>query len=336
MSDMIGSVIGVEVAEVSIRAVEVTRGRHQVLVRAGEVLLPAGAARDSEVLDADAVALALTQLWAQAGFRRRKVVLSVANRRLLVREYTAPNLPADQLRAALPYEVEDLLPVPVDRAVLDFYPLTIENQFAKGLLVAGPAEGIEGLIAAFSKARLWVEAVDFLPFGLVRALAKAIPEETGPVAVVAVGEHTTSFAVVVAGVPRYVRIIPVDVLPGLHAMMAAEGGFGDAGPGSTARRVLPFAAVATHDPSLRDLVGRIRETLEFCNRGAGAVAPGRLFLTGSLALVPEVLAALRNGIDIEVLPLVPADVVPMARALSNKNPPASLTGALGVTLGVPK
>jgi type IV pilus assembly protein PilM len=333
MSNMARSVIGVEVAEESIRAVEVTRGRNPVLIAAGEVLLPPGSARDSEVLDADAVALALGQLWAQAGFRRRRVVLSVASRRLLVREYTAPNLPPEQLRAALPFEVEELLPVPADRAVIDFYPLEIQDQTARGLLIAGPAEGIEGLISALRTARLRVGAVDFLPFGLARALARVVPAGSGPVAVVAVGEHTTSFTVAVDGIPQYVRIIPVDVLPGLHAMMAAEGGFGEAGPASTARRALPQAVPAV-DPSLRDLVDRIRGTLEFCDRSEEAISPSLLFLTGSLALVPEVLAALRGGIGIEVRPLVPSDIVPLANRLAEENLPASLTGALGVTLGV--
>jgi len=325
------SVIGVEIAEESIRAVEVTRGRRPSLVAAGEVLLPPGAARDSEVIDGDAVSLALGQLWAQAGFRRRTVVLSVANRRLLVREYTAPNLPATQLRAALPFEVEDLLPVPADRAVIDFYPLAVENQRARGLLVAGAAEGIEGLIAALRKAGLWVDAVDLLPFGLARSVARVVPEGSGPVAVAAVGEHTTSFALVVDGIPRSVRIMPVDVMPGLHAQMALQGAFGEAGPVSTSRRAMHHAG-PTWDASLGDLVGRVRETLEFCNRSAEAISPRQLFLTGSMALVPEVQAALRDGINIDVRPLLPADVVPLARALAAENLPASLTGALGVTL----
>ena len=326
------SVIGVEIAEESIRAVEVTLGRHPSLVAAGEVLLPPGAARDSEVVDADAVALALSQLWAQAGFKRRKVVLSVANRRLLVREYSAPNLPAKQLRKALPYEVQNLLPVASELAVIDFYPLAIENDLATGLLVAGAAEGIEGLIAALEKANLWVDTVDFLPFGLARAVARVVPAGSGPVAVAAVGEHTTSFAVVVDGIPRYARIVSVDVLPGLHARMAAAGEFGEAGPVSMSQRALPSAPVP--DLSLADLVGRIRETLEFCNRSAGGIAPRQLLLTGSLALVPGVQKALREGIAIEVRPLLPVDVVPLASALANQNLPASLTGALGVTLGV--
>lgn len=329
---MAGSIIGLEVAEESIRAVEVRLGRHPTLVAAGEVLLPSGAARDSDVLDAEAVALACSQLWAQSKFKRRKVVLSVANRRLLVREYSAPNLPRDELRAALPYEVQDLLPVPVERAVLDFYPLSIEGNQAKGLLVAGAAEGIEGLIAALRKAKLWVAAVDFLPFGLARAVGIALPPGSGPVAVAAIGEHTTSYVVVTDGVPRYVRIIPAEVLVGLHATMAARGEFGSTGPASTARRgVLEVEPVP--DRSLGELVSRLRETLEFSRRGGG-VSPRKLLITGSLGLVPEIKEALGKALDIEVDTLSPTDVIATSEALAAEGLPASLMGALGVTLEV--
>lgn len=329
---MAAKMIGLELAEESVRAVEVTGGIEPKLVTAGEVLLPSGVARDSEVLDIDAVALALNQLWAQAGFKGRKVVLSVANRRLLVREYTAPNLPPAQLRAALPYEAQDLLPVAAEQAVLDFYPLRIEGKQAKGLLVAGAAEGIEGLIAAVRKAKLWVSDVDFLPFGLARVAGRAVDQGVGPVAVAAVGEHTTSFVVAVDGIPQYVRIIAVDVLPGLHANMAARGDFGKDGPGATARRARPDSPGA--DPSLSDLVGRLNDTLNYCKRGGGHLSPSKLFLTGSLALVPEVKAALADGLGVEVQQLLPAEVVSVSEELKGKDLPASLMGALGVTLGV--
>ncbi len=331
---MASRVIGVEIAEESIRAVEVRAGRSPLLVAAGEVLLPPGAARDSEVLDTEAVVLALNQLWAQAGFRQRNVVLSVANRRLLVREYTAPNLPRAQLMAALPYEVQDLLPVPADRAVIDFYPLSVENRSAHGLLVAGAADGIEGLIAALRAARIRVDAVDFLPFGLARSLARIVPRGSGPMAVAAVGEHTTSFTVVTDGIPGYVRIVPVDVLAGLHALMASAGEFGDGGPSGTAGRGLPGSP--PFDSSLDELVGRIRETIQFCRRGGTAGAPRALFVTGALATVPEVQAALSEGIDLDVHLLLPGDIVPSARRLAGFELPSSLVGALGVTLGVTK
>ena len=63
---MASTLVGLEITEESVRAVEVTRGRTPVLLAAGEVALPKEAARDSEVIDRDVVAMALRQLWATA------------------------------------------------------------------------------------------------------------------------------------------------------------------------------------------------------------------------------------------------------------------------------
>ena len=75
------------------------------------------------MLDPGAVAVALRQLWTGARFKSKDVVLGVASRRILVREYTTQAMRPDLLREALPYQVQDLLPVPASQAVLDFYPL---------------------------------------------------------------------------------------------------------------------------------------------------------------------------------------------------------------------
>ncbi|MBN9170907.1 MAG: pilus assembly protein PilM, partial [Microbacterium sp.] len=60
---MAKTVVGLEITEESVRAVEVTAGRAPALLAFGEVSLPPGAAKDSEILDASAVALAIRQLW---------------------------------------------------------------------------------------------------------------------------------------------------------------------------------------------------------------------------------------------------------------------------------
>ena len=46
---MASTLVGLEITEESVRAVEVKRGRTPVLLAAGEVALPKEAARDSEV-----------------------------------------------------------------------------------------------------------------------------------------------------------------------------------------------------------------------------------------------------------------------------------------------
>ena len=99
------------------------------------------------MLDPGAVAVALRQLWTGARFKSKDVVLGVASRRILVREYTTQAMRPDLLREALPYQVQDLLPVPASQAVLDFYPLSQEGDQVSGLLVAAVTETIEQIIA---------------------------------------------------------------------------------------------------------------------------------------------------------------------------------------------
>lgn len=330
------NVIGVEIAEQSIRAVEITRGRKPMLVAAGEVPLPEGAAKDSEALDPDAVSLALRQLWLQAGLRGKKVVLGVSNRRILVREYVSPRLAPELLKAALPYEVQDLLPVPVEQAVLDFYPVSETETHILGLLVAAVAETVEGLIKTLAAARLRTEAVDFLPFGLARIVRSLGGSSDGEaVAIVSVGEHTTNVVVTVGGIPRFVRIIPVD----LAADLFAPAGLASAAPASpdgwVARRALAGPGpLETADPSLNDLVGRLRSTLRFYAGREGAAPLSRLYLTGAAMTAPGVAAAVASGLDMPVSELGVADVISLSKNIGAMGaPPPSLINALGVALG---
>lgn len=204
--------VALEITEAGVRAVEVTAGRHPVILTAGEVPLPEGAAKDSEILDRDAVAMALQRLWADARISSREVVLGVGNRRILVREHSTHLTNPDHIRQALPFEVQDRLPVPVDQAVLDFVPTRQDEAGVHGLLVAAVAEHMEELVEALAQARLRAVSVDLTAFGHARALAAlCAPGETG--LFLSIGEHTTHIVIATDGVPRFVRVVPIDIVP---------------------------------------------------------------------------------------------------------------------------
>src|SRR4029079_2419991 len=99
---MAKTVVGLEVTEESVRAAEISVGRTPQLIAYGEVPLPPEAARDSEVIDSGAIAVALRQLWIGAHIKSKNVGLGVASRRILVREYTTQAMRPDLLREALP------------------------------------------------------------------------------------------------------------------------------------------------------------------------------------------------------------------------------------------
>ncbi len=88
---MASKVVGLDIGTSGVRAAELSLGKAAAtLERFGQVALPPGAVRDGEVVDTDAVAAAIKQLWAQAKFSTKKVVVGVANQKVVVRQATFP------------------------------------------------------------------------------------------------------------------------------------------------------------------------------------------------------------------------------------------------------
>lgn len=336
---MAKTIVGLEITEESVRAAEVTLGRRPQVVAYGEVPLPPEAAHDSEVLDSGAVAVALRQLWTGARFKSKDAVLGVASRRILVREYTTQAMRPDLLRAALPYQVQDLLPVPASQAVLDFYPLSQQGDQVSGLLVAAVSENIEQIIATLSKIKVRARGVDLTAFGLVRATAPLAPaEET--IATISIGDHTTQVVVSRGGIPLFVRILPIDVAtaasrrheadafaaePALE-FAAASNGAGSAGRTRGSLR-------ATASPGVADLSARLRSTLSFFASRPGAEPLSQVFVTGAGAGVEGVMATLSTAID------TPVRVVTVAEVAGVSGPPPAgdlalnLVSTVGIALG---
>jgi type IV pilus assembly protein PilM len=138
-------VVGLDIGTSGVRAAELRLGRNgTTLERFGQVALPVGAVRDGEVVDPDAVGAAIRELWSSAKFTTKRVVVGVANQKVVVRQVDLPWLPAKELRASLPFHVPDYIPMPLDNAVLDYHPLeevTDDNgaRMLRVLLVAAAA-----------------------------------------------------------------------------------------------------------------------------------------------------------------------------------------------------
>ena len=116
--------IGLDIGSTSIRAVEATRTKERpVIHQFGQALLPEGAVVGGVVKDHHAVTAALRHLWAAQNFRTKDVILGVTHQQVVVRQVEVSNLPAKEMRQALPFQVRDVLPLPVEAAVLDFFPL---------------------------------------------------------------------------------------------------------------------------------------------------------------------------------------------------------------------
>ena len=121
-----------------------------VAEHAASLALPADAVRDGEVMDTDALADALRELFAASKLGKH-VRVGVANQRTVLRTLELPPV-TDQkeLAAAVTFQAQDQVPMPLNNAVLDFHPLGIIDTPAgprqRVVLVAAQRDMVERLL----------------------------------------------------------------------------------------------------------------------------------------------------------------------------------------------
>ncbi len=116
--------VGLDIGTTGVRAAQIAWSKGQMtLERFGQVALPPGAVRDGESSTARAVAAAIRELWTRVKFSTKKVIVGVANQKVIVRQLDLPWMPIAELRKSLAFQVADVLPMPVEHAILDLHPL---------------------------------------------------------------------------------------------------------------------------------------------------------------------------------------------------------------------
>ncbi len=188
----------------------------QVAVNGGIVIqdgaradLDAGVVRDGEVADVDALADALRTLWRDHGDLGNRPRIGIANARIVVRTlYLPPIDDPKQLAAAVRFQANDEIPMPLEDAVLDFHALgvvdTPNGPRQRVVLVAARRDMILDMLTAARAAGLKPVGIDLSAFGMVRALQDP-NDGGGPELLLSVG-GLTNLAVADGGVCRFTRV----------------------------------------------------------------------------------------------------------------------------------
>ena len=289
--------MGLDIGTSGVRAAELTMGKRYVtLERFGQVALPPGAVRDGEVIDPDAVAQAIKQLWAQVKFTTKKVVVGVANQKVVVRQVDLPWLPADEVKKSLAFQVQDVVPMPVEQAILDYHPLEEFTNEAgarilRVLLVAASREMVGSALDAVQKAGLTPQMVDLTSFAVLRSLVQMDHtglDSTQAEALVDIGASVTNIVVHQGGVPRFVRILLMggaDITDAVAERLGvtqeqAEVTKRDLGMSATAAAGDSHPANRAIEATASAFVEEVRGSLDYFMGQPGAARIARVVLSG--------------------------------------------------------
>jgi type IV pilus assembly protein PilM len=203
-------VVGLDIQPGLVAAVQ-ARVNGSILAERAEVRpLGADTMRDGEVADDGALSEVLRELFDGTGLSKR-VRVGVANQRTVLRTLELPPVTDEkELAAAVTFQAQDQVPMPLNNAVLDFHPLGIVDTPAgprqRVVLVAAQRDMIERLLTAVRGAGLTPEGVDLSAFALIRALYRHDPEQDGRVLYLNV-DGLTNLAIAEAKVCRFTRVV---------------------------------------------------------------------------------------------------------------------------------
>jgi type IV pilus assembly protein PilM len=348
-----GMLTGIDIGSTAIRVVETSRSKDEASVaNFGQLPLPADAVRGGLIADPSAVTDALKQMWATHKFKNKQVVVGVTSAQILVREMSVPNLPDRELKQALPFQVRELLPMPVDKALLDFYPLADpgKSPTIRGLVVAAPKENVLTTVRAVERAGLRVARVDLASFAILRSAAVlAAPVE----AIVDLGAHASTIVVHADGRPLIVRTVPrgggdiTDVIAerltvpvadaealkcrfGLHEFAAHQPGQSAvAGQDANVGRVAGIVAEA-----IRPLIGEIRSSIAYVKSADAQARVANLGLTGGGAMLPGLPDLLHRELGIDVFLADPLRRLNESRRRGKHNELARFRSSAAISLGL--
>ncbi len=147
--------------------------------------IPDGAFSGGEVCDADAVTGALRELFDRSGLPKR-VRLSVASQGVAFRTVRLPLIEdQEQLKAAVRFQAQETIPMPLDSAVMDHQVIGAEigddgSRQIEVAVVAARRQSIDTLLGAARAAGLDPVGIDLAAFGMIRALAVAATPPVAP------------------------------------------------------------------------------------------------------------------------------------------------------------
>lgn len=275
-----GSKIGLDITSDTIVVVELKKLRNLIwLENIAVASTPINAVQDGEIMDPSAVAEVIASLLEENGIQAKTAICAVAGQSTIVRPVRFPMMPEAELREVIDFEAERYIPFAIEDVNISFQVVNeVEEDGAlkqEVILVAAQKALVNSLQQTAAEAGLDLTCVDVASFAVMRAIADTEQfTEAQSVALVHIQGWTTDINILVGGVPRFSRSIPIGYSYFLDSIINSLGLDEE-----TARSVLdeidvdpqsyeasaPQVEQATEiiRPALAELTGEIGRSLDF-------------------------------------------------------------------------
>lgn len=357
------TLVGLDIQPGYVSAVQARVNGSIVVQRAAGAALPPDTVREGEVLDGDALADTLREMFRDSKLDKR-VRIGVANQRTVLRTLELPPLTdRKELATAVRFQAEDQVPMPLDNAVLDFHALGVIDTPAgprqRVIVVAAQRDMVERLLTAVRAAGLRPEGIDLSAFALIRSLHRVDEDHSGRVLYLNVG-GLTNMAIAEGTVCHFTRVIggglesmaadvaernsikltdarellaavdldasaaaPVPVSP----MQPTPVDPREANPSPQDKPTIDVRPVLSS--GVREIAGEVRNSLDFHRSQDGGGEVSSVVLSGPALQIAGFARALQSELRV---PLIPQTVGVLDERSAGSVPPERLAVAAGLAV----
>jgi type IV pilus assembly protein PilM len=343
--------VGLKIGASQIAAAQVVNNGAPELVEVFREPLEPGLVVSGEIRDPEALGVALKRLFELHKLPKRGVRLGLSNNRIGVRIFEIEGVDdAQQLDNAIRFRAEEVLPIPLDQAVLDYVVLQEDvredgTPWKRILLVVAYREVVDRYLQACRSAGLEVVGIDLEAFALLRAVEAPMDRghHAGALVAVAIGHDRSTIAVSTGRHCEFARVLDWGGWS-LNVAIAREL---DRAPSEVeaVKRQLSFSTATEVDGLTieqtakareaiqRSLAGFVRElvaSLQFYQAQPGALGIGEVVLTGGTAHMDGLPEALGAQIGVPIRVGDPFKRVKVGPKVAHEGPRGSLSVAIGL------
>jgi type IV pilus assembly protein PilM len=350
------ALVGVKIGASGISAARVVRnGSKLELLDLVHEPLQRGVVVAGEVRDPSILAATLAHLFNSHNLPKKAVRLGISNNRIGVRIIEVSGvMDARQLENAIRFRAQEVLPIALEDAVLDFQQLD-ESVNADGelvrriLLVVAYRDLIDRYVVAFKEAGVRLVGIDLEAFGLLRAL---IPESLGERSdaahvVVSIGHERSTFAVSDGHICEFTRVLdwggstldvaiarqlnlaPSEAEPVKHSL-ALDGSERPPLPGVTEEQISAAADIVRRQ--LQTFARELVSSLQYYQNQPDSLGIGDIVITGGTSLLPGLAMELQRLIGVSVRVGDPFERVKPSKGVVVDESQCSLAAAIGLAI----
>jgi len=207
---------GLEITDASVRAMKLKRrGKEVRVVSVGVAEVPAGVMKGGDVKDDDKLAAVIREAVSKVAGEKIKTkyaIVSLPENKAFLQVIRMPQLKNDDLRAAVVFEAENYIPLPLEKVYLDFEKVADDTADpganCEVMIAALPRDPVDALIKAITKAGLVPVAMELESCAINRALSFE-RELDSPVVMVHIGDIKTNIIIYADNSVRFTFSIPI-------------------------------------------------------------------------------------------------------------------------------